>query len=88
MAPETAFERTIRRLGETNLVALFGHRVARTTIANWRAGRRNVPPWAIDLLRNKIRAAHESELADLSQVKAGPGLRAGAKNLAAYLARR
>lgn len=70
------------------LVSLFDERATVATIANWRAGRRNVPLWARDRLQQRIREKTAEAESYLPSIPVGPGLRAGAKNLAIYLARR
>ena len=71
-----------------HLVELLDRKAHRTTALDWRSGRRNPPQWAIDTLRAKLMARHERELAIIDGAKAGPTKRAGARNLATYLARR
>jgi len=71
-----------------DLVELLDGRAPRLNALHWRAGRAGPPAWAIDLLRDKLYQRHERERAIADKAKPGPGLRAGAKNLAAYLARR
>jgi hypothetical protein len=88
MAPETRLSRILERIGEPDLRALFGHRAARSTIANWKAGRRALPPWAKEILRQRWRFIAAETARDIEQIKTGPGLKAGARNLAEYLARR
>ena len=78
----------MRRLGHPNLTALFGHRANRTTIANWIAGRYAAPQWAIDRLTQEWQAVDAAMRADLAQTKAGPGRKAGTRNIMAYNARR
>lgn len=88
MIPQTPFARVLERIGADDLVALFHGKANRTTIANWKAGRHPPPQWAIDRL-HQIAGQLESDLrADLDKLKPGPGLKAGARNLAAYLAAR
>jgi hypothetical protein len=75
----------------TDLAALLDGKAGRTVVLAWKAGRRGTPQWAIDLLREKLRQRHERERAISDKAAAAParpGLKAGAKNLAAYLARR
>lgn len=74
-----------------DLVELLDGRAKRNAALHWYAGRNNPPPWALQLLAAKLRASAEPLRAiarDLERIPERPGLRAGAKNLAAYLARR
>lgn len=91
MALENHFELAIRALWPNasgqDLVALFDGRVAVTTIANWRAGRRGIPSWAIDRLHQRIDEHSAQAKQYLQRVQPGPGLKAGAINLARYRAR-
>ena len=95
MLHATPFSRLVEvlRPGATgrDLVELLDGKANRTTALHWRSGRRGVPQWAIEILRDKLRRRHERErlIADhIATLPERPGLRAGAKNLAAYLARR
>lgn len=92
MAPPTPFAELVDILkpGATgsDMVALLDGRTQRTRTLDWKAGRYGPPAWAIDLLRAKLRQRHEKESAIAARAKPGPGLQAGAKNLAVYLARR
>ena len=72
----------------SRLVPLFDGKASQWRIANWRAGRRGYPRWAIEILRTKLQRRHALELEAISKMKEGPGLKAGARNLAEYLARR
>lgn len=91
MALEKPFEMALHELWPDatgqDLVALFDGRVAVTTIANWRAGRRGIPPWAIDRLHQRIDERSAQAKRYLQHVVPGPGLKAGAINLARYRAR-
>src|SRR5216684_6338058 len=51
------------------LVALFDGRVTRATIANWRAGRRSIPQWAIDRIDQLTRERSRA----VTAIKPGPG---------------
>ena len=57
------------------MVKALENRVPYSTIRNWRRQHRCKPPaWAIDLVRNKLRAQHESALRGLDEIKrAVPG---------------
>lgn len=69
------------------IAALLDHRAERTRALHWRAGRRGPPQWAIDLLVTKLerKAADQREAIERAkQIKAGPGIRAGAANLARW----
>lgn len=71
--------------------ALLDNRVSREVANHWLAGRRHADPWALHLLASKIRAqiSPQVELAEsLDRIKKRPGKQAGARNLAAWLARR
>lgn len=70
------------------LADIFDGRASPERIMNWKAGRRGIPQWAADLLRDKLAQKHARELTIAAQIKTGPGKRAGAINLAEYLARR
>ena len=76
------------RIGERDLKALFANRVASTTISNWRAGRRAMPAWAIDRIRQRWHQLESEARADLAQMKTGPGKKAGTRNIMAWNARR
>jgi len=90
--PGYAFESTIQALAPgargTALLELFDGRLPKQRICDYRKGRRAPPLWVIELLRAKLQRRHEAELKATAQMKAGPGLKAGARNLAEYLARR
>lgn len=68
--------------------AFFAGRVHRTTIANWKAGRHPVPQWAIDALRQRWQELDTIAHQKIARIKAGPGRKAGTRNIMAYLARR
>lgn len=91
MAPVTGFAALCEALqpgaSGSDIAKLLDHRAERTRICHWKAGRRGAPQWAIDLLRAKLTARHARELELASRAIAGPGLAAGAKNLAAWKAR-
>jgi hypothetical protein len=91
-APETAFSAAIEWLqpgaSASDVVKRFGWRTDRTTVANWRSGRRRAPRWAIDAVRLELRTRYESLDRALAQIKERPGLQAGKINLAKYLASR
>ncbi len=70
-----------------DLVELLDGRAQRTTALHWRSGRRGAPTWAIDLLRHKLRQRLELATAIGAQMKAGPGKKAGTRNIMAYMAR-
>ena len=71
-----------------DIAKLLDGKVSRHNALHWKAGRSEPPAWAIDLLRAKLRQRHEHELAIASRVVPGPTKRAGAANLARYLANR
>jgi hypothetical protein len=86
----TPFARIVDRIkpGATgrDIVELLDGRVQRTVALNWRSGRRAPPQWAIDRLRQRWQAIEQAAAADLAQLRPGPGLKAGARNLAAWRA--
>lgn len=86
LSEQTTFARAVRRLGRPDLIALFGHRANRTTIANWIAGRHPAPQWAIDRLNQEWHAIDTEMRRELASLKPGPGKRVGAINLARYRA--
>ncbi len=73
------------------LERFFQNKVTYKTIHSWRTGHRNIPRWALELLaarhRDRINV-HRNIITCLEITKAGPGLKAGAVNLAAWKARR
>jgi hypothetical protein len=71
-----------------DIAELLDHRAKRTRVLGWKAGRRGPPQWAIDLLVARLTARNARDLAIAAKVKAGPGLKAGARNLAAYRVRK
>lgn len=91
MAPPTPFAELIDILkpGATgsDMVELLDGKAPRTRALDWKAGRYGPPAWAIDLLRTKLRQRHEKESVIAARVMPGPGLKAGAINLARYRAR-
>ena len=86
MTHETPFSRVLERIGERDLVQLFDGRAARTTISNWKAGRRSMPRWAIERLRQHWQSIDNATREDLARIEPGLGKRAGAINLARYRA--
>ena len=92
MAELTPFGALIEALkpGATgrDIVELLDGRAERTLALHWKAGRWLPPAWAVDLLRAKLERRHELERAIASQAKAGPGRKAGTRNIMAYNARR
>jgi hypothetical protein len=76
--------------GGRTIVKLLDGKARRTTILDWRSGRRGTPQWALDLLAAKLRAQGIERLTlaeRASRAPPRPGLSAGAKNLAAWKAR-
>ena len=58
---------------------------------HWLAGRREPPKWAVDIIAQKLKARAQKPLAIACELEAMPeriGRKAGARNLAEYLARR
>ena len=88
MADQTPFAELLGLAHVADPVAFFGRRANRTTIANWKAGRYPAPQWAIDRLRLRWHELDSNARQKLDQIKTGPGKRAGAINLARYLAGR
>lgn len=56
----------LKRLGligrRRDMAALFGERVTRQAVINWRKGRRQTPAWAIAAVRTALRSQAESFL--------------------------
>ena len=74
-----------------DMVDLLDGRAKRTTALEWKSGRHRAPRWALQLLASKIRQRANQQAAIAARLDATPerpGYAAGAKNLAAYLARR
>ncbi len=88
MPNETPFSRMLWRAHIADPVAFFSGRADRTTIANWKAGRRSIPLWVKDALRRRWRELENDSAADIDQMKTGPGKKAGTRNIMAYMARR
>jgi hypothetical protein len=95
LSPATPFAELLNVLhpGATGkaIVEILDGKTNRTTALHWRSGRRRAPKWVIALLADKLRQrqAREAAIADRAiRAPERPGLKAGAKNLAAYLARR
>lgn len=91
----TPFARAIEALepgaGGRAISKLLDGRATRHAALNWKAGRRAAPKWALDLLAVKLRAKAAKPVtiaAELERIPPRLGQRAGAKNLAEYLARR
>ena len=63
---------------------VFDGRASRYTVKAWRIGKRYVPEWARDLLREK--AAKIIEAAN--EMPTGPGMQAGWRNVSGYRANR
>jgi hypothetical protein len=93
--PVTAFARGVEVLhpgaSGSVIAELLEHRAKRTTVLQWKAGRRQAPQWAMDMLTDKIQARADALHAEAARIRKVPeriGLKAGARNLAAYLAKR
>jgi len=93
--PVTPFARALNILkpgaGGSDIVKILDGRAKRTATLNWRAGRRQPPRWALQLLARKIRerALPMLSAADtLDNEKERLGLSAGALNLARWKANR
>jgi hypothetical protein len=91
-SPVAALNDTIQALAPgargAALVPLFDGKASRRQIANWRAGIRGVPLWAVELLRTKIRTESQHRIQRASQMKEGPGLKAGTNNIKQWHARK
>jgi len=73
------------------MAALLEHKASRQLATHWYAGRRQAPQWALDMLASKLAAIARPRLQLAEQLRRLPpriGKRAGAKNLAAYNARK
>lgn len=75
--------------------SVFDGKANYDAINGWRYGRRHAPQWALRILADKLEAKHAApynEACAIAQrLRAVPerlGLKAGARNLAIYLARR
>lgn len=92
MAPCTPFARVADLLkpgaSGRDIAELLDGKVTRLNALHWKAGRSKPPAWAVELLRAKLQRKHEHERAIVSELEIGPGLKAGAINLARYRARR
>ena len=51
------------------LVTLFQNKVTRTTVIDWRSGRRPMPQWAIDRIKQLL----DEQQRAIPKLKAGPG---------------
>jgi hypothetical protein len=67
-----------------DVARLLDNAAQRTTVCQWLAGRAGAPQWAIDRLVELLRHRHAEDLAAVARTKAGPGLKAGARNLAVW----
>lgn len=67
-----------------NVAAFFDNRASVNTIRSWRNGNRHIPPWARQLIRDKIAMAEQA----LAELPIGPGQSAGWRNVAGYVANR
>lgn len=89
--PVTVFSCAVDALhpgaGGRAIVRLLDGRAKRAAVLNWRAGRRQPPRWALQLLADKIQA-RANELAKVANEarneKERLGLSAGALNLRKY----
>ena len=82
---ETPLERVLQHYWPSvvgqQLVDLFDGRIDRTTVANWRAGRRRMPQWAILHLEQQIREFERYGHELISKLTPGPTRRANAIHL-------
>lgn len=86
---ETPFAKALKLAGApapSLLPAWFGRPIDRTTIANWKAGRRLPPLWAVARIERAIRERDEEARATLARIKTSSGLEARARNLAKWKA--
>lgn len=74
---ETPFVQLLSAARVAHASTFFADKADRTTVTNWKAGRRNPPQWAIDRLRTEIRRHHAREQAIADSVLAGPGRQSG-----------
>lgn len=77
VAARKAIERMAPSGKPEDIVAAFGGKTSWGVIRAWRDGRRHIPQWARDMIRDH--AMRTIELLD--EVPRGPGQRAGDKNL-------
>jgi hypothetical protein len=89
-----AFEAAIQALAPgargAELRALFDDRLSRHRICDYRKGSRKLPPWVAGMLSAKLERQAQAQLQVAAEIhkEIGPGRKAGARNLAEYLARR
>jgi hypothetical protein len=92
LAPETAFDAALKWLfpdvSNKDIATRLQLRANRTTLANWRAGRRGIPRYALDRVRIELLQRFTPLNHALANAKERPGLKAGAKNLAKWRASR
>lgn len=89
----TTFSRAVTALqpGATgsDLVRLLNGKAKRTTALDWLAGRYHAPAWALHMLADALEhrtSKQQMIINEIRQTKERPGKRAGALNLAKYLA--
>lgn len=68
-----AFQTLIPSGRHTDYVAFFNDRVPYGTIAHWRAGRRPMPQWAVDIFRSRWHAYCAAIADTVEQLKPAPG---------------
>ena len=92
MAPCAPFAELVEVLkpGATgsDIAKMLDGKANRRRALHWKAGRAKPPAWACDMLKEKLRQRHERERKIADRLEPGPGLKAGARNLAEYLARK
>jgi len=95
LKPATLFAEAVEALqpgaGGRAIVKLLNGKAKRTSVLDWRSGRRQAPQWALRSLADQHRALanYHAALADqLDAQKERPGLSAGALNLAKWRARK
>jgi len=94
LSPVTPFAAAIEHLhpgaSGREVAALLDNRISRYVGCHWKAGRRQAPKWALDILAAKIQARADESAAIADRLRAAPerpGLKAGAINLARWRAR-
>lgn len=69
-------------LSSAQIAADLGNRISASNVRQWRTGKRYVPAWVLE----EMRARKSAELEAIAQIKTGPGIQAGFRNLAAWRA--
>lgn len=63
----------IREIGQP-AIALFDGRATYWQIKDWKLGRRGMPPWAVELLRDRLAALGATFKAAQADLQPGPGM--------------